>query len=109
MLVGLYWDVRRRQDGHRRSMAGHYAAGFGAAAAIWLASALVPTPGRFAVWAVAMVVDYATPLTARQLQQREQLDPSHLPERFGLFTLIVLGESIAGSDGAGRMPVRRRR
>jgi low temperature requirement protein LtrA len=56
-----------------------------------------------------MVVDYATPLTARQLQQRVQLDPSHLPERFGLFTLIVLGESIAGSDGAGRLPVRRRR
>lgn len=104
VLVGLYWDVRRRQDGDRRSIAGHYAAGFGAAAAIWLASALVPTPGRFAVWAVAMVVDYATPLTARQLQQRVQLDPSHLPERFGLFTLIVLGESIAASASslAGR-------
>ena len=104
ILVGLYWEVHRRHDGHGQAIAGHYAAGFGAAAAIWLVSALMPVPARFGVWAVAMVVDYATPLTARHLQQRVQLDPSHLPERFGLFTLIVLGESIAASAGslAGR-------
>ncbi|HKF18355.1 MAG TPA: low temperature requirement protein A [Candidatus Dormibacteraeota bacterium] len=104
VLVGLYWDVLRREHDERRAIARHYALGFGAAAAIWLASALAPVPARFAVWAVAMVVDYATPLTARHLQARVQLDPSHLPERFGLFTLIVLGESIAASAGslAGR-------
>jgi len=100
ILVGLYWEVHRRHDGHGQAIAGHYAAGFGAAAAIWLVSALMPVPARFGVWAVAMVVDYATPLTARHLQQRVQLDPSHLPERFGLFTLIVLGESIAASAGS---------
>ncbi|HKA09450.1 MAG TPA: low temperature requirement protein A [Candidatus Dormibacteraeota bacterium] len=85
-------------------LARHYALGFGAAAVIWLGSAVAPVPARFALWAVAMVVDYATPLTARRPQAQVQLDPSHLPERFGLFTLIVLGESIAASAGslAGR-------
>lgn len=104
VLVGLYLDVCRRERGDGRAIARHYALGFGAAAAVWLASALAPVPTRFAVWAVAMVIDYATPLSARHLQARVQLDPSHLPERFGLFTLIVLGESIAASAGslAGR-------
>jgi len=103
-LVGLYWDVGHRERGYRRAIARHYALGFGAAAVIWLGSAVAPVPARFALWAVAMVVDYATPLTARRLQAQVQLDPSHLPERFGLFTLIVLGESIAASAGslAGR-------
>jgi low temperature requirement protein LtrA len=79
----VYFDRFDRGRRWLRFAAGA-AAGFGAAAAIWLVSAFVPTPGRFAVWVVAMVVDYATPLTARHLQQRVQLDPSHLPERFGL-------------------------
>ena len=100
VLVGLYWDVHRSAAGDRRAIAGHYAVGFAAAAAIWLASALVPAPGRFVLWGVAMVIDYATPLSARHLQQRVQLDPSHLPERFGLFTLIVLGGSIATTAGS---------
>jgi low temperature requirement protein LtrA len=100
VLVGLYWSARRTAEGSGRAIAGHYAAGFGAAAALWAVSALVPPPLRFAVWGVAMIVDYGTPLTARHLQARSQLDPSHLPERFGLFTLIVLGESIAVTAGS---------
>ncbi len=71
-----------------------YARGFGLAAGIWLASALVPPPARFVVWLGALVVDFGTPLSSRHLQARFPIDTSHLPERFGLFTLIVLGESI---------------
>jgi low temperature requirement protein LtrA len=78
-------------------LARRYALGFGVAAALWLLALLVPTPARYAVWAVAMVVDVGTPLTARQHQARLPVSTSHLPERIGLFTIIVLGEAVAGT------------
>jgi low temperature requirement protein LtrA len=42
-----------------------------------------------------MVIDFGTPLlpTTRRLQARIPPDTHHLPERFGLFTIIVLGEA----------------
>ncbi|HEX9762976.1 MAG TPA: low temperature requirement protein A, partial [Acidimicrobiia bacterium] len=50
---------------------------------------------RLALWAVALCVDLATPWVMRRQQAQVPLDVSHLPERFGLFTILVLGESIA--------------
>jgi low temperature requirement protein LtrA len=77
-----------------RSLTRRYARGFGIAAAIWLVSAFVPLPLRFVLWAVGLVIDFATPIFAGQLHAHLAPHSSHLPERFGLFTLIVIGESI---------------
>lgn len=100
ILVGQYLRVGRHVA-HARPLCVRYATGFGAAALLWLASLLVPAPWRFAVWAVAMVVDVGTPLTARSLQAKMPVSTSHLPERIGLFTIIVLGEGVAaGVRGA---------
>lgn len=77
-----------------RPLAGRYALGFSLAAAAWVASVFVPAPWRFGLWAVGMAVDLGTPLTARALQARLPVSQSHLPERIGLFTIIVLGESV---------------
>ncbi|MFB8791064.1 MAG: low temperature requirement protein A [Potamolinea sp.] len=43
---------------------------------------------------MGLFVDFATPLSASKLQVQLPPHASHLPERMGLFTLIVLGESI---------------
>jgi len=43
---------------------------------------------------VAVVIDLATPWTAVAHSVRLPPHPAHLPERFGLFTLILLGESV---------------
>ena len=77
-----------------RSLTKRFARGFGVAAAIWLVSAFVPTPFRFLLWVLGLVVDFATPIFAGRLHTQLAPHTSHLPERFGLFTLIVLGESI---------------
>jgi low temperature requirement protein LtrA len=69
--------------------------GFGASAAIWALSVLVPVPWCFWLWGVALVIDFSTPLTAGQLHVRFPPHLSHLPERFGLFTIIVIGEALA--------------
>ncbi len=77
-----------------RPLTTHYAIGFAIAAFFWLISAFVPIPWRFALWVLGMIIDFATPLTAYKLQIKLLPHASHLPERFGLFTIIVLGEAI---------------
>jgi low temperature requirement protein LtrA len=77
-----------------RPLTHRFARGFAFAAAMWLLSAFVPAPWRFALWAVGLIVDIGTPLFAGRLHARFAPDLSHLPERFGLFTVVVLGESI---------------
>ena len=74
-----------------------YLKGFGIASVFWVAAIFVPEPGRFWVWAIALAIDLATPYVMRREQARVPLDVSHLPERFGLFTILVLGESIAAA------------
>jgi low temperature requirement protein LtrA len=77
-----------------RPLTSRYAAGFGGAASLWAVSALVPAPWRFGIWGVALAVDFLTPLTAGQLHVNFPPHLMHLPERFGLFTIIVLGEAV---------------
>lgn len=92
LVVEYFWAGRHVVAA--RSLTSRYARGFGIAAAIWLVSAFVPIPLRFLLWALGLMVDFATPIFAGQLHSQMAPHTSHLPERFGLFTLIVLGESI---------------
>jgi low temperature requirement protein LtrA len=94
VLLALYWRVYRYVSETRRLVTG-YLIGFGAAAVVWVASVFVPDPARFALWGVALAVDLATPWVVRRQQATVPLDESHLPERFGLFVILVLGESLA--------------
>ena len=79
-----------------RPLTSRYAAGFGAAASLWVLSSLVPVPWRFGLWVAALAVDFLVPLTAGQLHVRFPPHLMHLPERFGLFTIIVIGEAVVG-------------
>lgn len=56
--------------------------------------ALVYGDAREAVWAAAAVVDLASPTVLRARLRRVHFDAAHLAERFGLFVLIALGESV---------------
>ncbi|MGN9838828.1 low temperature requirement protein A [Nonomuraea sp. H19] len=78
-----------------RALAARYAAGFTVAVLIWLVSLAVDPPQRYAFWAVALLIDLATPFLARRYQGKLPPQSEHLPERFGLFVVIVLGEVIA--------------
>ncbi len=94
VLLALYLRVYRHVA-ETRHLVGGYLVGFGIAASLWTASIFVPEPARFALWAVAFTIDLATPWFVRRQQAAVPLDVSHLPERFGLFTILVLGESLA--------------
>ena len=93
MLVVEYINAGKKIP-EARPLTNHYSVGFSVAAVLWLISAFIPAPWRFVLWGVAIIVDIITPLTAGKLNIRFPLHPTHLPERFGLFTIILIGEAI---------------
>jgi low temperature requirement protein LtrA len=78
--------------------------------ALWVAGACVEADARVALWLAAAVVELAGPLSLYWLPGRGRtttvswpIDPGHFAERFQLFVIIALGESIVvtGATAAG--------
>src|SRR5215207_4441449 len=77
-----------------RGLSVQFIAGLGTALVILFLSLLVSPPYRYYMWGAAMALELATPFLVPRLTKRIPLDFSHIPERFGLFTIIVLGEAV---------------
>lgn len=71
-----------------------YVGGFAMSVVLWVMSIFVPIPWRFGLWIVGLMIDLATPLTIGRLVIQLPPSLSHVSERLGLFTIIVLGESV---------------
>jgi low temperature requirement protein LtrA len=79
-----------------RPFIGTYLWGFGAGAALWALSIVLPAPQRYVLWGASLALELAVPWQVwRSMHPSAAVSPSHIPERFGLFTIIVLGESIS--------------
>ena len=90
----LYARARRHLPATRQ-LYGWYLVFFSAGGALWLASLAVPTPVRYAFWAAGLLTDAAGALAMLAPRRQVPLNTSHLADRFRLFMLIVLGESVA--------------
>jgi low temperature requirement protein LtrA len=93
-LVLVIQYLRVRHVARARDLTTRLAAGCAVAAALWLASALVAPPLRFWLWGLALVIDVVTPILTTSHLIRVPHDAAHLPERYGLFSIILLGESV---------------
>jgi low temperature requirement protein LtrA len=93
-LILVLQYLRARHLPESRQLTTHYAIGFGLAAVVWVVSALIDPPIRYWLWSLALAIDLGTPFLAMHHSRRIPPDAAHLPERFGLFTIILLGESI---------------
>lgn len=74
---------------------------FCASAVFWIAGALVDDGLRMALWVFALLIDYSAPLLIFRVPGRPTLTDTawdlgtdHFAERFGLFVIIALGESV---------------
>ncbi len=74
--------------------------------ALFILSVFFPPPLRFVLWGIGLFIDLLHPLlTMQYFATLPRFSSTRLPERFGLFTIIVLGESIAGAiSGVARNP-----
>ncbi|MFL6468356.1 MAG: low temperature requirement protein A [Pyrinomonadaceae bacterium] len=88
-----------------RSLAVQYIGGFGTAALVLLLSLLFAPPVRYYIWIGVILLELSTPFINTRLTRIIPFDRTHIPERFGLFTIIVLGEAvIATANGAAGVP-----
>jgi low temperature requirement protein LtrA len=78
-----------------RRLYGRYLICFGASGVVWLSSLAASGQVRYAFWGAALACDAAVALAMVQPSRRLPVNPSHLADRFQLFVLIVLGESVA--------------
>ena len=93
LLAVAYLRERRWRGAHGliRAYAGLYLL----QAALWASSAALPPTPRVALWGLALVLDLASPWWVARYTTTVRPHPEHLPERFGLFTIILLGEGVA--------------
>ncbi|MGZ8598129.1 MAG: low temperature requirement protein A [Actinomycetota bacterium] len=80
--------------GTARRFARNYAIGDATGGLIMLSSLLVEPPARYWVWALSVLVLMVAPVFAVRAYEGQPFDSRHVPERYGLFTIIVLGESV---------------
>nr|WP_123698477.1 low temperature requirement protein A [Agrococcus jenensis] len=93
------WLRASRWAGESRRATQLYALGIAVAQVLWLLSLLLPEPVSFVAIGVLILVELAVPIVAER-QGATPWHPHHLTERFGLFTLILLGESLLASANA---------
>jgi low temperature requirement protein LtrA len=93
-----------------RQRAGRILIWFLAAGTLWIAGALAEGPARTILWLIALAIDYAAPLCTFYVPGLKKIAPSawtletgHFAERFQLFVILALGESIVvtGATAAG--------
>lgn len=94
LLLALYARAYRHVRDARPTIV-IYLIGAGAGAALWAGSLAASGYLRYALWAAGILVEAAAPIVATRRGGGVPLHLDHLPERFGLFVILVLGESVA--------------
>jgi low temperature requirement protein LtrA len=102
-LVGMWLRVARDEPGHRRR-ALRYVVGITGVQILWLLRLALPDDRSLGIasFFALVVVELAIPIWAERAAPGQQFHAGHLAERFGLFTIIVLGEVILSSTIAVR-------
>ncbi|MGL4611457.1 MAG: low temperature requirement protein A [Trueperaceae bacterium] len=77
-----------------RPLTTYHVTNYTVAVGLWFVSLFVPEPYRYGVWLIAILLEILTGPVAYLRVKPIPKQVSHMDERFGLFTIIVLGESI---------------
>ncbi|MFD5224397.1 low temperature requirement protein A [Microbacterium sp. NPDC058342] len=95
----LQWLRASRAAPGTRGTALRYAIGISAAQVLWVGFLFVPDAAKPVVFAALALAEIAVPVVA-ELRVQTPWHPHHITERYSLFTLIVLGESLLASATA---------
>jgi low temperature requirement protein LtrA len=105
VLTWLWWRTGVYDPNHR-PLSQPYSLAFLISTLLFIASVFVPVPWRFYLWGLALLLSLLIPFytisqgrTNPDIQAQIDISFSMSPsavERFGLFTIIVLGEVIVG-------------
>ncbi|MFJ4205802.1 low temperature requirement protein A [Streptomyces sviceus] len=98
-LIAQWLRVARSTEGAERTMALRYVFGVLLCQVGWLGLLVLPEGGRAWVFLVMAVLEMCVPPFAER-DHPTSWHPHHIAERYGLFTIIVLGETIAAATVA---------
>ncbi|EDY53474.1 low temperature requirement protein LtrA [Streptomyces sviceus ATCC 29083] len=98
-LIAQWLRVARSTQGAERTMALRYVFGVLLCQVGWLGLLVLPEGGRAWVFLVMAVLEMCVPPFAER-DHPTSWHPHHIAERYGLFTIIVLGETIAAATVA---------
>jgi low temperature requirement protein LtrA len=93
--LGLYADASRKGNASWSSIVG-FAVTVTIGMALLFVGAFLHDGARAGVWAAALMIDYAGPawLTRERLRGLQRVAVAHFAERYSLFVIICLGESV---------------
>lgn len=97
-MVGQWLRLAASDPSHR-SVALRFAGGIALAQVFWVVRLAFPPEVQFWTFWPAMLLEVLVPLWAER-HHRTPWHAAHVAERFGLFTLILLGESLLASANA---------
>lgn len=104
--LAALWLRAARSDPARRTTALRFAAGVTACQAGWVGLLVLPDAARLPGIVVLIAAEVSVPVWA-QSAGMTPWHPRHIAERYELFTLIVLGESVAAATVAVRTAFER--
>ncbi len=93
------WLRASRGTGASRRAALTYAGGITLVQVLWVVSLLLPGPAFTVSLVLLIVAELAVPVVSERTGSTPW-HPHHITERYGLFTLILLGESLLASANA---------
>src|SRR5919202_2631875 len=93
VLVTLYARASRHVA-EASALATTFLVAFSAAVLIWVVSLALAQPWNYVLWGCALAIELVAPIPSWRLLRNAPVHPRHIPERFGLLTLIVLGETV---------------
>jgi low temperature requirement protein LtrA len=91
------WLRASVQDPLRRATARRFAIGISLGQVYWISLLFFPQEARIAGFLLGVAIELLIPVFAER-NEPTPWHPGHIQERYGLFTLIVLGESILSAS-----------
>jgi low temperature requirement protein LtrA len=110
MRLGLIaqWLRVASEDADMRPIALRYVLGLVVVQGLWVARLALPPEVGIAAFVPLAILDLLVPVWAERKEQTTPWHPGHIAERYGLFTIIVLGESVLAATVAVRDAVGER-
>ncbi|MGW5748522.1 low temperature requirement protein A [Amycolatopsis sp. NPDC003861] len=99
LAMVVQWLRAARSEPECRPAALRYAAGIVVVQVLWIARLWVPATAGAVAFVVLVLAELAVPVWAES-RGGTTWHPHHIAERYGLFTLIVLGETILSATNA---------
>ncbi len=104
LLRLLLWLAMRRQPLSGGLRVEPFSVGLLVAGPLFLVGGVLDGPWRWGLWAAAAAIEMLSPAVLGHRLDRVRFETSHLPERFGLFIIIALGETVVavGSQASAK-------